>query len=51
METVKVIEPRVNVKPDSEQNHVVLQGAMRVTEQVNPADSWGSPHRTGQPCR
>lgn len=42
METVKVLEPRVNVKPDVEKNHVVLQGGLRVTEQINPADSFGS---------
>jgi hypothetical protein len=42
METIKVIEPRVNVKPDTEKNHVVLMGGLRVNEQVNPADSWGS---------
>lgn len=42
METIKVIEPRVNVKSDVEKNHVVLYGALRVTEQVEPAQSWGS---------
>jgi hypothetical protein len=42
METVKVIEPRVNIKQDVEKNHVVLMGGLRVTEQVHPADSWGS---------
>jgi hypothetical protein len=43
METIKVIEPRCNVKADVEKNHGVLMGAMRVNQQVNPADSWGSP--------
>ena len=42
METIKVIEPRVNVKSDVEKNHVVLQGGLRVNEQVHTADSWGS---------
>ncbi len=42
METIKVIEPRCNVKADVEKNHGVLMGAMRVNQQVNPADSWGS---------
>jgi hypothetical protein len=42
METIKVIEPRVNVKADVEKNHGVLMGAMRVNQQINPADSWGS---------
>lgn len=39
MQSVRVLEPRVDVKHDSEVNHVVLQGALRVTEQVNVADS------------
>ena len=39
MEAIRVLEPRVDVKHDSEVNHVVLQGALRVTEQVNVADS------------
>ena len=43
METIKVIEPRVNIKSDVEQNHVVLYGGLRYTEQTHPADSWGSP--------
>lgn len=43
MEAIKVIEPRVNVKSDVEKNHVVLMGGLRVNQQVNPADSWGSP--------
>ena len=42
METVRVIEPRVNVKSDLEKNHVVLMGGLRYNEQINPADSWGS---------
>jgi hypothetical protein len=42
MEIIKVVEPRVNVKPDQEKNHVVLMGGLRVNEQVNPADSFGS---------
>ena len=43
METILVKEPRVNVKADVEKNHGVLMGAMRVNQQINPADSWGSP--------
>lgn len=46
MELVKVIEPRVNVRADTEQNHVVLMGGSRVTEQTNIADSWGSVGQT-----
>lgn len=42
LENVKVLEPRVNVKPDTEKDHIVLQGGLRVNEQVNTADSWGS---------
>jgi hypothetical protein len=42
METLKVYEPRVHVVADEKQNHIVLTGGERVTEQVNPADSWGS---------
>lgn len=42
IETIKVMEPRVAVKPDVEKNHVVLMGGQRVTEQVAPSDSWGS---------
>ena len=43
MESIKVIEPRVNVKSDVEKNHIVLMGGLRVNQQINPADSWGSP--------
>lgn len=43
METIKVIEPRVNVKNDTEKNHVVIMGGLRYNEQVITADSWGSP--------
>jgi hypothetical protein len=42
LENVKVLEPRVNVKADVEKDHIVLQGGLRVNEQVNTADSWGS---------
>jgi hypothetical protein len=49
MEAVKVIEPRVNVKHDMEKNHAVLYGGLRVQEQVNSADSWGTP--TTQPIQ
>ena len=42
IDNVKVLEPRVNVKADTEKDHVVLQGGLRVNEQVNAADSWGS---------
>lgn len=43
---VKVIEPRVNIKADTEKDHIVLQGGLRVNEQVNTADSWGAPSST-----
>jgi hypothetical protein len=42
LENVKVLEPRVNVKADTEKDHIVLQGGLRVNEQINVADSWGS---------
>ena len=42
LENVKVLEPRVNVKSDTEKDHIVLMGGLRVNEQVNTADSWGS---------
>ena len=42
MQAIRVIEPRVNIKADVEKNHVVLMGGMRVNQQTNPADSWGS---------
>jgi len=42
MEAIKVVEPRVNVKADEQRNHIVLQGGIRYTEQVNVADSFGS---------
>jgi len=42
METVKVYEPVVNVKPDVEKNHIVFKGAMRYTQQVNVADSYSN---------
>ena len=42
IQTVKMIEPRVDVKHDTEKAHCVLMGGQRVTEQVSPADSWGS---------
>jgi hypothetical protein len=45
METIKVIEPRVNVKPDVEKNHAVLMGGLRYNEQVNVADSGKSQHQ------
>lgn len=43
METIKVVEPRVDIKPDVEKNHAVLYGGLRYNEQVNVADSWGTP--------
>lgn len=46
METVRVVEPRVNVKSEVAKDHTVLYGGLRYTEQVNPADSWGSPSTT-----
>ena len=42
MKHIKVLEPRVNIKPDDSHTHVVLQGGLRITENVFPADSWGS---------
>lgn len=39
METIRVLEPRVNIKTDEQKNHIVLYGGQRVTEQVNVADS------------
>ncbi len=42
METVRVLEPRVNIKQDVEKNHVVLYGGMRINEQIQPADSYNS---------
>lgn len=39
METIKVLEPRVNIKTDVDKNHVVLYGGQRVNEQINVADS------------
>ena len=46
LNTIKVMEPRVAVRGDDEKNHVVLYGGQRVTEQVAPADSWGTPGGT-----
>jgi len=42
MKHIKVIEPRVNIREDTEKTHFVLQGGLRVTENVFPADSYGS---------
>ena len=42
IDNVKVLEPRVNVKSDVEKDHIVLHGGLRVNEQVNVSDSWGS---------
>jgi hypothetical protein len=42
MQAVSVREPRSDVVSDLQKNHIVLQGGQRYTEQVNPADSWGS---------
>ena len=42
IDNVKVLEPRVNVKADVEKDHVVLMGGLRLNEQINSADSWGS---------
>ena len=46
MDLVKVIEPRCNVKEDVESEHIVLQGGMRLNEQVTTANSWGSDQAT-----
>jgi hypothetical protein len=42
METIRIIDPRVNIKEDVEKNHMVFYGGLRTTDQVNTADSWGS---------
>ena len=42
MDLVKYLEPRVNVKETVESDHVVLQGGMRLNEQITTANSWGS---------
>jgi hypothetical protein len=42
MDLVKYLEPRVNVKETVESEHVVLQGGMRLNEQITTANSWGS---------
>jgi hypothetical protein len=42
MDLVKYLEPRVNVKESVDSEHVVLQGGMRLNEQVTTANSWGS---------
>ena len=42
METVKVIEPRSNVKADEQKNHVVIKGGLRYTEQLHVADSYNN---------
>ena len=42
LQTVKMIEPRVDISHDTEKNHVVMYGGQRLTQQVAPADSWGS---------
>ena len=39
MMPIRVLEPRVDVKADVEQNHVVLQGGLRVTQQLHTADT------------
>ena len=40
MQTIRVNDPRTNVKADIEQNHLVFKGPMRATQQVHPADSY-----------
>jgi hypothetical protein len=40
MEAIKIIEPRVNIKADTEKNHMVVLGGLRYTEQVHTADSY-----------
>lgn len=39
MKPIKVIEPRVDVVSDEQQNHIVLMGGSRVNEQTFTADS------------
>jgi len=42
METVRLPDPRVAVAPDSIRDHVVRSGASRVTERVEPAQSFST---------
>ena len=39
MSIIRVIEPRCDIRSDVEQNHVVLGGSQRVTQQILSADS------------
>ena len=43
MEAILVKDPRVDIRADVEKNHVVYSGGLRVNQQVNVADSWGTP--------
>lgn len=43
MNTVKVCDPRVNVKSEDEKLHAVLQGGLRYQQKVLPSTSWGTP--------
>lgn len=42
MKAVKVLDERINIVSDSEKNHIVYDGAARVTQQVQTADSYSS---------
>ena len=36
---IRVLEPRCDIRADTEQNHIVLAGSQRVTHTINAADS------------
>jgi hypothetical protein len=40
MDLIKVVDPKVNVKPDVDKNHLVYVGGERVTYTTSTADSW-----------
>lgn len=43
MNTIKVCDPRINVKAEDEKLHAVLQGGLRYQQKTLPSNSWGSP--------
>ena len=42
-ELTRVLFPRTHIVPDSLKTHIVRQGGSRVTQQIFPSNSWGSP--------
>jgi hypothetical protein len=40
LKTIRVVDPKVDILSDVQQNHIVLQGGQRVTEDVISANSW-----------